>query len=168
VSAVPAIVERVARAALETVPDPEIPTCSILDLGMLHAIEVDEDTLRVSLLPTFAGCPALDVIRSDTVAALKRALPAMKIEVRFTFEIPWTSDRITDEGRERMGALGIAPPGAHALPIVLEGPRAAAGPCPYCSSAETELSSAFGPTPCRAVAYCNACRNPFEPFKRKV
>lgn len=153
--------------ALSTVPDPEIPACSILDLGMLHTIDEAGDAVVVSLLPTFAGCPALDVIRTDSVAALKRELPDRRVEVRFTFEIPWTSDRMSEAGREAMRALGIAPPGSKPLPIVLSGPPAEAGPCPYCDSEDTEVSSPFGPTPCRAVAYCRACRNPFEPFKFK-
>ena len=162
------LVERAVRAALATVPDPEIPSCSVLDLGMLHRIEHHDMRVEVVLLPTFAGCPALDVIRHDAVAALRRALPGYETEVRFSFEEPWTSDRITPDAWEQMRALGIAPPGASAGPVLVAlGRPMPAGPCPYCSSEDTEAAGGFGPTPCRAVAYCRACRNPFERFKPK-
>jgi len=155
-------------AALGTVPDPEIPNCSIVDLGLVHTIEADDRAIRVTLLPTFAGCPALDAIEADARRALEAAFPDRSVGVRFSFEIPWTSDRISPHARETMKTLGIAPPGASIIPIPIGRPHPQpAGPCPYCSSDDTEVMSAFGPTPCRAVAYCRACRNPFEPFKRK-
>lgn len=162
------LIERAVRVALATVPDPEIPSCSILDLGMLHRIEVTDARVEVVLLPTFAGCPALDVIRHDAVAALQRAIPGYDCEVRFSFEEPWTSDRITHAAREQMRAIGIAPPGDRAIPVLVAlGKPLPAGACPYCASEDTEAAGGFGPTPCRAVAYCRACRNPFETFKPK-
>lgn len=163
----PGLVERAVRAALATVPDPEIPTCSVLDLGMLHRISCEGARIEVVLLPTFAGCPALDVIRHDAMTAIRKALPGYQTEVRFSFEEPWTSDRIAPEAREQMRTLGIAPPGDDRPVLVEIGRRTPAGPCPYCSSEDTEREGGFGPTPCRAVAYCRACRNPFETFKPK-
>jgi ring-1,2-phenylacetyl-CoA epoxidase subunit PaaD len=160
-------VEAAVRAALETVPDPEIPACSVLDLGMLHRIHADDRSVEVTLLPTFAGCPALDAIQHDARHAIQRALPGLDVTVKFTFEIPWTTDRISAAAREQMQSLGIAPPRTDGLVLIDLGRPSAAGPCPYCSSEETEGSSAFGPTPCRSVAYCNSCRNPFEVFKPK-
>lgn len=160
--------ERKVRQALATVPDPEIPSCSILDLGMLHRIEITGARVEVELLPTFAGCPALDAIRHDAITAITRALPDAEVEVRFTFEVPWTSDRMTSAAHEQMRSLGIAPPGAANAPVLIDlGRPTAAGACPYCNSDETEQAGGFGPTPCRAVAYCRACRNPFEVFKPK-
>lgn len=160
------ISESVHRA-LAGVPDPEIPSCSVLDLGILEGVEVEGLRVTVTLLPTFAGCPALDVIRADVLKAVSAELPDNEVNVEFTFSIPWTTDRISEQGRMSMKTIGIAPPGARSLSLLPIGTDAPAGTCPYCDSNETEMTSMFGPTPCRAVAYCRACRNPFEPFKRK-
>jgi ring-1,2-phenylacetyl-CoA epoxidase subunit PaaD len=140
--------------------DPEIPTCSITDLGIVQDVRMPPGRIEIDLLPTFAGCPALDVIREDVEAAV-RALTTSEIKVRFVNDPPWTTDRISVGAQEALGAFGIAPP------VLLQIGAKEAMPCPYCGSTETTLESAFGPTPCRTVRYCSSCRNPFEGFKTK-
>lgn len=148
----PAVVREVAIwNALRRVVDPEIPTVSIVDLGLVHRVEVG-DTVRVQLLPTFVACPALDAIR----AAVEDALHAFgaPVEVEFTFEVPWTTERLTDAGRAGLRKAGIAPP-----------TEPADVRCPHCGSPQVVMNSAFGPTLCRSLFYCRCCRQPFEAFK---
>jgi ring-1,2-phenylacetyl-CoA epoxidase subunit PaaD len=146
--------EAVLRAALAEVPDPELPVVSIVDLGMVEAVDVTEAEVRVELLPTFVGCPAIELIREAVEA---RIAPLRR---------PWTSDRISERGRGLLRAAGIAPPlpghGPGELPLVrLDAPVA----CPSCGSMRTRLENAFGPTPCRTIRYCVDCRQPFEQLK---
>lgn len=153
-------VERAVRDALAQVKDPEIPVCSITDLGLVERIIVDDSRVEVTLLPTFVGCPALDVIRSDAERAVGGVAGGRAVEVRYTFDPPWTTDRITAEGREALRTFGIAPPGSSLIQIAVR--------CPHCGSLATETSSEFGTTPCRTIRYCTSCRNPFEGFKPKI
>jgi len=151
------------RAALSEVADPEIPGVSIVDLGMVGEVRVEPDAIHVALLPTFVGCPAVDVIRSAVEARLLEF--GRPVDVRFDFRVPWTSDRITRRGREKLRASGFAPPapvGAEA-PVLVQLMTPVA--CPNCRSQRTVLESAFGPTQCRAIYHCTACRQPFEAFK---
>jgi ring-1,2-phenylacetyl-CoA epoxidase subunit PaaD len=161
------LTEEAVMRVLAEVKDPEIPTVSVVDLGMVHRVEVGENHVRVALLPTFVGCPALDLIRRAVAERLESLAPVVEVEA--TFAEPWTSDRITPDGRRKLRASGFAPPPPAAR--VGEGPllrsigmRPSAS-CPYCGSAETSMENPFGPTPCRAIFYCNACRQPFEQFK---
>lgn len=155
-------------AALDEVADPEIPTISIVELGMVERIEVRPESIAVELLPTFVGCPAVEMIR----AAVGERLGAFgrEVKVDMTFSTPWTSDRISPEGREKLRRSGFAPPprsgSGRALPMV-DPVLAAAVPveCPYCGASETTLESVFGPTQCRSIRHCAACRQPFEAFK---
>ena len=143
-----------ARAAAAGVPDPEIPALTIDDLGMLCDVQLLGDTVQVDITPSYLGCPATLPIAQDVQAALARAgFPHAR--VRTVLAPPWSSDRITAEGRRKLAACGIAPPDRSAL-------RPA---CPHCGSGETELLSAFGATPCKALHRCLACREPFEAFK---
>ena len=150
-------------AALQEVPDPEIPTVSIVELGMIHAIDVEPERVRVELLPTFVGCPALDIIRG-AVAERLRAI-GRPVEVETSFATPWTSDRISPEGREKLRRSGFAPPphlgAGRPLPMLGEAPVR----CPYCGSERTTLENVFGPTQCRSIRHCAECRQPFEAFK---
>ena len=141
------------RAALAAIPDPELPVLSIVDLGIVHAVRVDADGIEVAILPTFVGCPALDVIRATIGARLERRFDR-PVRVRTTFEVPWTSDRISPAGIAALRDAGIAPPGT------AEDTR-----CPFCASANVVMDSAFGPTQCRMLFYCRACRQPFEAMK---
>ncbi len=150
-------------AALSAVADPEIPVVSIVDLGMVEAVRVKPDRIQVALLPTFVGCPALDLIRSTVEARL--AGFGRPLEVEFQFHVPWTSDRITPEGREKLRSSGFAPPMPTGgdVPILVQ--LLVPVPCPHCGSTRTALESAFGPTQCRAIHHCTACRQSFEAFK---
>jgi ring-1,2-phenylacetyl-CoA epoxidase subunit PaaD len=143
--------EQIVREALGRVVDPEIPTVSIVDLGIVESVRVEESGIRIELLPTFVGCPALEVIRStvrDRLANLDRP-----VEVEFSFASPWTTDRLTDRGREALRRAGIAPP--------TNGPAV----CPFCGSSRVVMDNLFGPTLCRSLYYCRSCRQPFEAFK---
>lgn len=159
-------VERV-WAALAEVPDPEIPTISVVDLGVIGQVRFDEDRLTVELLPTFIGCPAIDVMQEQIGARLRSLGLAAEVEVRLTFAEPWTSDRITPRGREQLRTSGFAPPEAGSAGDGLEelGVLPVAT-CPYCGSRNTTLENPFGPTLCRAIYHCAECRQPFEQFKR--
>ncbi len=140
------------RAALAEVLDPELPILSVVDLGIVHRVVIDADGIRVAILPTFVGCPALDVIR-ERIATRLGAF-GLPVRVDTTFEVPWTSDRITLVGLRALAAVGIAPPSE---------PEAAR--CPFCASGNVVMDSAFGPTQCRSLYYCRACRQPFEALK---
>ena len=141
--------EKAIWMALAEVPDPAIPAVSVVDLGMVHSVDLDGERLRVALLPTFVGCPALDLIRQAVAARL--AGMAADVQVEMTFAEPWTSERITADGRRALRESGFAPP------------RSAT--CPFCGSGDTRLENPFGPTRCRAIFWCNHCRQPFEQFK---
>lgn len=166
-------VELAVWEALAGVHDPEIPPIAITDLGIVERVEVGDDVVSIDLLPTFVGCPALDVIREDVTAAADEAVAGRRVEVRFVYSPPWTSDRITPEGREALRGYGLTPPppaaaGATFVPLAsLRRPQAPPAPCPFCGSVDTVLESAFGPTLCRTTHFCPACRNPFEAFKPK-
>jgi ring-1,2-phenylacetyl-CoA epoxidase subunit PaaD len=150
--------------ALAEIPDPEIPVISLVDLGVIRAVNVSGEQVRVEFTPTFLGCPALEVMRNamaDRIAAL-----GAEPEVQVITDDSWSTDRITPEGREKLRNSGFAPPA----------PRQNGGPqlvqlqsnafrCPYCGSRDTALENIFGPTPCRSVRYCRSCRQPFEQFK---
>ncbi len=164
---------RAVLAALDEVADPEIPTVSVVELGMVERIEVRPEALVVELLPTFVGCPAIEVIReavADRLAAFGRP-----VRVEMTFSTPWTTDRISPEGRAKLRRSGFAPPphvavagapGGRALPMV-DPMLAMAAPvaCPYCGSDRTTLENVFGPTQCRSIRHCASCGQPFEAFK---
>jgi len=162
---------RAVMAALESVPDPEIPAVSIVELGMVEAIDVREDAIHVELLPTFVGCPAIDLIRTNVAERLAEF--DRPIEVDISFASPWTTDRISVAGREKLRRSGFAPPPwiggtGRSLPVLGAGPALDAGApvaCPYCGSTRTTLESVFGPTQCRSIRHCADCRQPFESFK---
>ena len=151
--------------ALAEIPDPEIPTISIVDLGVVRSVELDDDRVAVELLPTFVGCPALEVIRAAVEDRLAGVRP--QVDVAFSFAEPWTTERITDRGRLGLIAGGFAPPmaggglGISASIVPLDVPV----PCPNCGSRRTRLDNVFGPTLCRSIRYCLDCREPFEGFK---
>lgn len=153
------VTEQEVRAALAAVKDPEIPTCSITDLGIVHDVRVTDDRIEIDLLPTFAGCPALNVIKQDVEQAARDLSPA--VAVRFVNAPAWTTDRVNDGANVSLKAYGISPP-------LLQIGRQQMVSCPFCSSEQTVEESTFGPTPCRTVRYCNSCRNPFEGFKTKL
>ncbi len=157
-------------AILATVPDPEIPVISVLDLGIVRGVTETPDGYEISVTPTYAGCPATQVIAHDITAALEAAGISARLITRLS--PPWTTDWITDRGRDRLREFGIAPPGPadhHAPQIVHFAPPTARKPtlpaCPHCGSARSELLSQFGSTPCKALYRCTDCREPFDYFK---
>ena len=149
---------------LRDVADPEIPVLSIVDLGIVRHVRWDaDDVLHVGLTPTYSGCPATDVIRGSVQRALTRAGHA-NARIESVLSPPWTSDWLTPEGRRKLTAFGIAPPGeAVSNPRRLFGDPIIA--CPRCSSRATERISEFGSTPCKAHYRCTACLEPFDYFK---
>lgn len=160
--------ESAVRAALTEVMDPELPMLSVVDLGIIHRVEVapGEGRIRVEILPTFVGCPALELIKTSIAERLNAF--GRPVEVAATFEVPWTSERISETGRAALLAAGIAPPGADSAGVAAGGlidlaPRV---PCPHCGSRRTVLENLFGPTQCRTIRYCADCRQPFESIKQ--
>jgi ring-1,2-phenylacetyl-CoA epoxidase subunit PaaD len=147
--------------ALAEIPDPEIPTVSLVELGVIREVEVDDERVRVSFMPTFLGCPAVEIMRNLMAERIREL--GVEPEVDVASE-GWSSDRITEEGRRKLRESGFAPPAASA-PATLLQIQTGAYPCPYCGSDDTRLENLFGPTPCRSIRYCNACRQPFEQFK---
>ena len=152
--------ERVWEALAE-IPDPEIPTISLVDLGVVRDVEVRNSTVHVSFAPTFLGCPAIEVMQT-LMAECIRALGA-EPEIERAAE-GWSSDWITEEGRRRLRESGFAPP-TGSVPATLLQIETGVHRCPYCGSADTRLDNLFGPTPCRSLRYCRSCRQPFEQFK---
>ncbi|MDQ3646649.1 MAG: phenylacetate-CoA oxygenase subunit PaaJ [Actinomycetota bacterium] len=162
---VPGVLEAAVWSALAEVVDPEIPAVSVVEMGMVKDIEVLGSSVKVTMLPTFTGCPAVDMIRSDVSAAVSGVPGVENVEVAVTFEPPWTSDRITPQGRAKLADFGIAPPTGSGPVLITEIGLPAVAVCPFCGSRDTHNENPFGPTPCRALYYCDACRNPFEQFK---
>ena len=137
---------------LANVPDPEIPVLSILDLGIVRNVTV-KDKVTVTLTPTYSGCPATEAIETSVVLEL-REQGVDEIEIERVLAPPWTTDWITDNGRQKLRDYGIAPPS-----------RQNDVDCPQCESTNTERISEFGSTACKASWRCLDCREPFEYFK---
>ncbi|MFC7844926.1 1,2-phenylacetyl-CoA epoxidase subunit PaaD [Streptomyces sp. NPDC001046] len=162
-----------ARRALRIagqVPDPELPMLTLADLGVLREVSLTEDgTVVASLTPTYSGCPAMAEMRAGVAARLRDAGYA-RVDIRTVLDPPWTSDWITDDGRRKLAEHGIAPPGAAParaagpVPLLLS-PTRRSVPCPRCGSADTEETSRFAATSCKALWRCLACREPFEYLK---
>lgn len=164
--------EVVAWSALDEIADPEIPAISVVELGVIGEVVFEPraeggERLRVELLPTFVGCPAIGVMQEQIGERLRALDLVEEVRVDVSFSQPWTSDRISPEGREKLRGSGFAPP-------VLIGPTfdgeelqvmLATAECPYCGSRNTTLENPFGPTLCRAIYHCADCRQPFEQFK---
>jgi ring-1,2-phenylacetyl-CoA epoxidase subunit PaaD len=157
------------RAVADTVTDPELPLLTLSDLGVLRDVRVEEGVVVVEITPTYAGCPAMRTMRADLLHALHEAgFP--DVDVRTLPAPPWSTDRITAEGRRKLVEAGIAPPGpapqAGPGPVPLPlGPSRRTAPCPLCGSDDTEQVSEFGATACKALRRCRTCREPFEHLK---
>lgn len=148
--------------ALAEVPDPEMPFVNLVELGIVRHAEWVGDTLRVTITPTFAACPAYEVMGASIEGRLRR-LGIELIEVRVRHQPTWTSEWITDAARAKLKVVGLAPPPHHQgnLIQVLLDPVT----CPHCGSTNTSLRNSFGTTPCRMIYTCNDCKEPFEQFK---
>ncbi|MGD6818256.1 1,2-phenylacetyl-CoA epoxidase subunit PaaD [Metabacillus sp. 113a] len=153
------ITEKITKV-LENVKDPEISSVSVMDLGMIESIQFEEGRAAIKALPTFMGCPALEIIQKNIVSAVMEIEEINSVSVDFIYDPPWTSDRITADGRERLKEFGIAPP-----PVFYEETGMWKVNCPYCGSGYTTLENIFGPTACRSILYCKSCKNPFEAMK---
>ena len=139
---------------LEEIPDPEIPVVSLVDLGVIRSVDVQDGRVHIELTPTFLGCPALEFMKR----AIEEKVPGCKVAV--IQDDSWSTDKITAAGREKLRAAGFAPPSPRLVQL-----HSQVHKCPYCGSMETHLENLFGPTPCRSLRYCDSCRQPFEQFK---
>ena len=161
---------RVDRAwsVLDGVLDPEVPVISVVDLGIVRTVVEAGDALEVALTPTYSGCPATEVIEQSIVAALDDA-GLGPVRVRLQRAPAWTTDWMSDAGRQKLRAYGISPPGpvdpSRGTPIRFARRPPPALACPRCDSANTERLAAFGATACKALWRCRACGEPFEHFK---
>ncbi len=154
---------------LAEVYDPEIPKLSVVDLGMITEIKIDSNgTLKITMTPTFAACPAINYIKEnikDKAEELKKDLEDIKsTKVEVSYKEQWTSDRITKKGRKKLKEFGLTPPPSKKQEEINEESFKNVE-CPHCSSTDTELRTPFGSTLCRAIHYCNNCKETFEQFK---
>jgi ring-1,2-phenylacetyl-CoA epoxidase subunit PaaD len=148
-----------------SVLDPELPVVTIEDLGILREVtEDDQGRVHVQITPTYSGCPAMETIRTDLEQTLTAA-GYQRVDVEFVLSPAWTTDWMSDEGRAKLTAYGVAPPAARATtdggPITLT----LSVRCPQCGSPDTRESSRFGSTACKSLWVCQACREPFDHFK---
>lgn len=151
------------------VTDPELPLVTLADLGVLRDVRIEDGTVVVEITPTYTGCPAMGVMRADLVLALHEAGFA-DVDVRTALSPAWSTDWISEDGRRKLAAGGIAPPGRAPVrstgPVPLQlGPARRTASCPLCGSGDTEELSAFGATACKALRRCRSCREPFEHVK---
>lgn len=155
------IIRKKIAGLLHEVPDPEIPIISIVDLGMVIDIRLENGHWRIDLAPTYSGCPAIDVIPLLVKASLSEG-GFSDAHIEMEISPPWSTDWISDLGNQKLLDYGIAPPNGRAADQEYEGkPRS----CPQCGSAATELISNYGATPCKASYKCLSCLEPFEYFK---
>lgn len=149
--------------ALQDVKDPEIPTISLVDLGIVSSVEItNTNFVKVKLTPTFSGCPALKIMENMVKERIEK-LDVSGAEVITAFDVQWNTDMITEKGREALKKHGLAPPEVHNGLVQIE--MLEKVKCPHCGSKNTSLKSPFGPTLCRSLHYCNECLNAFEQFK---
>ena len=154
-------------AVLADVMDPEVPVISVVDLGIIRDAQVHDGHVRVTVTPTYSGCPAMEAIRADVEARLAAA-GHRDAEVRLVLSPAWTTDWMSEAGRRKLAAYGIAPPNGRA-PVhgeaVRQTPVSLSVRCPQCGSPDTRELSRFGSTACKSLWSCNACLEPFDHFK---
>lgn len=155
---------------LERVSDPEIPVLSILDLGIVRNVQINESGAIITITPTYSGCPAMDAIATDIKLNLI-ANGIQNVSIKYTLDPAWTTDWMSESGKEKLKAYGIAPPqrmsgdarSTRIQSLLFEGEIPVA--CPRCESENTKLMSQFGSTACKALYQCNDCKEPFDHFK---
>lgn len=148
---------------LEEVPDPEIPVISIIDLGVVRTVTVNNDEVVIEITSTYSGCPATDVFIADIQSKLQEN-DFRNVEVKMKFSPAWTTDWLTENARIKLREYGIAPPEDELDKSVLFAKQVVV-PCPRCSSKNTKLKSQFGSTACKSLYQCNDCHEPFDYFK---
>lgn len=151
-------------AVLQEVPDPEVPAVSVVELGVVREVDWVEGRLRVGVTPTYSGCPATEAIEQHILEALVAA-GYRDPQIKRRLSPAWTTDWISEAGREKLRAFGIAPPVGSAGRRSLTGLDGPAVPCPLCGSEHTERVSEFGSTACKALYRCHSCLEPFDYFK---
>lgn len=144
---------------LNTIPDPEIPALSIVDLNIVRSVEVRGEDVDVGITPTFIGCPATDAI-AESVRDILLLKGFKNVRVTKAYGAQWSTDFLSESSRDKMETFGIAPP-TPVSTVSLEFPTI----CPYCKSPDTRLENPFGATLCKQLYYCNACLQSFEKFK---
>ena len=149
-------------ALLQEVKDPEIPVLSLIDLGVITGVDASGDKVLIQMTPTFVGCPALDMMQADIRNVLSQN-GIDNVEIEVSYSKPWTSDMISERGKRALKSFGLAPPPPRQLFADLDILEKAE--CPRCGSNNTELKNPFGATLCRAIHFCNDCREAFEQFK---
>lgn len=147
---------------LEEVKDPEIPVLSLVDLGVITGVSVEAGRVKIVMTPTFVGCPALDMMKSEIVEVLK-SKGVDQVDIEISYSKPWHSNLISEKGKKALKQFGLAPPPSGTLFTDLDVLEHVA--CPRCNGTDTELKNAFGPTLCRSIHYCNTCHEAFEQFK---
>lgn len=152
--------EAVCWEMLQDVKDPEIPVISMVEMGMIHKVRVESGVVEVEVLPTFVGCPALEIMKKNITEKLIEIEGISEVQVRFVYDPAWTSDRIALDARDKLKGFGIAPP-----PLDFKLGDSWDVSCPYCDSVYTQLENLFGPAACRSILYCRHCKNPFEALK---
>lgn len=154
-------------SALDEVMDPEVPVLSVVELGIVRDIVIEDEGITVVITPTYSGCPAMRVIEEDILAALA-ARGVARARIQTVYAPAWTTDWLSDASRRKLEAYGIAPPGMVSNDPVVSITRRSTAPrscCPFCHSLDTEVRSEFGSTACKSICYCRACEQPFEMFK---
>lgn len=156
--------EKTIWQKLETVTDPEIPVLSVVDLGVVRSVEIKDNRATITITPTYSGCPAMKVIEDDIKTALEKD-GLDEVVVNTVLSPAWTTDWLSDRGRKKLEAYGIAPPEESSEDkSTLFGTRKAVK-CPQCKSRDTKMLSQFGSTACKALYQCNECKEPFDYFK---
>lgn len=157
---------------LAEVKDPELPTLDVVELGIVRAVHVENNAVRVDITPTYSGCPAMQVIESDIMSTLS-AHGFQSVEINTIYSPAWSSDWITGDARAKLRESGIAPPhlrdpssGESVKELVSLTRAAVVIECPFCASSNTVERSAFGSTACKAIYVCNNCKQPFDYFKQ--
>lgn len=153
---------------LDEVKDPEVPVLSVVELGIIRDVQIDEGAVTITITPTYSGCPAMRVIEEDITTALA-ARGVEPVRLQTVYAPAWTTDWLTAEAKAKLEAYGIAPPGPAGQESLVTLTRANSvvdrARCPYCQSRDTRIESEFGSTACKAIAYCDGCKQPFELFK---
>ena len=147
---------------LDEVKDPEIPVLSLVDLGVITKVDIDEHRVRVDMTPTFVGCPAMDYMKQDVIDVLN-SYGIDNVDVNINFDNPWNSNKISEKGRKTLIEFGLSPPPKHNLIVDIDILEHAE--CPNCGSTNSFMKTPFGPTACRSIHHCNNCSETFEQFK---